>query len=115
MQNKNRFFSYFQIKIVKIQQNFIFFKNNITLTLTLIFSSFFFGNVFALLLEGLRQYFRWDPLILLFFLIFLEIINFFVYSKNIYLLQFVKIKKFFNSLKIGLLLGLFIDAFKVGS
>ena len=114
--NYDRLFLFFNIKLLKLKNKYLLFKQNLTITLILIFSSFFFGNLFATVLNQLRNYLNWDPLIFLFFIIVIEKLNSIIYSKtknfNKLLFYFLK---FLNSLKIGFLLGLFIDAFKVGS
>nr|YP_009105326.1 hypothetical chloroplast RF20 [Pedinomonas tuberculata]AIT93945.1 hypothetical chloroplast RF20 [Pedinomonas tuberculata] len=92
LEKKNKFFQLFFIN------SFIF-----------LFFGLFIGSLFGTFLDFPRSSGFWDGIIVITLLFICEIINFFVYtSKN----NFIKI---LNYLKLGLLLALFIDAFKVGS
>jgi hypothetical protein len=120
MKKKRRLISFLEKKLSKIKTKYFLFQQDIALTLIFIFGSFFFGNFFANLITNLKNYLKWDFFIVLIFLLFLELINLITYSKNFFIFQFLKIKinnliKLLNSAKIGFLLALFIDAFKVGS
>jgi hypothetical protein len=71
----------------------------------------FFGGLFGTFLPFFRTKFVWDGLILLTVLGSIEIINSLVYKQK----ENSRLLKMINFLKTGLLLGFFIDAFKVGS
>ena len=104
----------------KVQRLNTFFST----TLFFLFLGFVVGNVFGTFLNGLRHVFRWDGYIILFVLSFIEVTNYGIYrpekesSSFIFLYQgrwCRPVWKMCNFFKIGLMLGFFIDAFKVGS
>lgn len=83
-------------------------------SLILLFFGFSFGNLFGTFISSIRNFNIWDGLIISLILLFCELVNYLLYQQNLK----KKINKFYNllnSFKIGLLLGFFIDAFKVGS
>ena len=97
----------------------------------LLLLGFICGNLFGTFLIFFRFYTNWDGLIIILTILIIEFINFItygksfkyhklnnffskIYKKNFFFLLF-KNFKFLNFYKMGLLLGFFIDAFKVGS
>ena len=88
-------------------------------TLFCLFLGFGVGNLFGTFLAGLRHFFHWDGFIILSLLGFIEITNYAIYhsklERNILPSRSVPAWKICHFLKIGLMLGFFIDAFKVGS
>jgi putative Mn2+ efflux pump MntP len=70
------------------------------------------GNLFGTTLDFFRVFSRWDGWIILSLLGVLEVLGKFVYKKTQNSQTWVKIASCF---KTGILLGLFIDGFKVGS
>ena len=87
-------------------------------SLLLLSVGFLVGSLFASFLGGLRSLFRWDGLVLLALLLFQEGISLFSYSKKGQPSPYsspLRLPSLFNALKVGLLLGLFVDGFKVGS
>nr|YP_009518896.1 hypothetical protein Ycf20 [Boodleopsis pusilla]AYC64868.1 hypothetical protein Ycf20 [Boodleopsis pusilla] len=73
-----------------------------------------FGNLFGTFLNFLRNEIVWDGTVLLIIILFFEFFNYCIYKKNPIKGSFrclILLKNF----QIGILLGLFIDAFKVGS
>lgn len=108
----------FYFKFVKIE-------NKLSLNLLFIFVGFLIGNLFGNFLLKIRQVINVDILIILIILLLMEFLNSSIYlRKNRNFLFFLKnsknVKKInlflnLNFLKIGILLGFFIDAFKVGS
>lgn len=86
---------------------------------------FLLANIFGTFLEGLRNVVAWDGFVILSILLFVETTNYFTYhSSNDRSLQRVpttfaankeQVCRVVNSFKIGLLLGFFVEAFKVGS
>jgi len=93
----------------------IFQKKNLwqrffDLSLFFLLFGFVNGNLFGTFLQFLRQYFIWDGLIIMFTLLIIEAINltYFVCRPK----PWVRLLNFY---KMGLLLGFFTDAFKVGS
>lgn len=73
--------------------------------------SFVIGNLFGTFLNFLRNQLIWDGVILVIVLILFEILNFLIHNKSINPILAILLK---NS-QFGLLLGFFIDAYKVGS
>jgi hypothetical protein len=126
---KKRLIDFLNGQNLKIKTSYKLFIKQISFNLFLLLSSFFFGNLFNLFFNKLRHLLIWEPLILFFLLLILELINLTLYTNKTLLFQnFTPLvsksfcrntplaaKKMLNSLKIGLLLGLCIDAFKVGS
>nr|ARO74057.1 hypothetical protein [Ostreobium sp. HV05007bc] len=107
----NQFFNFIIKKFIKLKKNFLSF-------LVLLFIGFFFGNLFGTIVDSVRRLNIADSFLIFLLLLFNEFINFNIYShykkkKN----TLVEIKKlnFLNAFKIGFLLGIFIDSFKVGS
>ena len=94
-----------------------FFRKNSTegikkipMGLVLVFFSFTFGNFFGLGFKLLN----WSAKSLLVPLICVEIISFFMYSKVLGSQKFLLTKNL-NFIKFGFLIGIFVEAFKVGS
>lgn len=123
-----------------LKKKMTFFKKIVILSLFFLFLGFVFGNLFGTFLNYFRSFTDWDGLIIIFILVIIEIINYLNYKSlkngNSFLLNFFSSRKNFgrrgnnqkdsrkhmNSIikilhfsKIGLLMGFFIDAFKVGS
>jgi len=101
-----------------------FLQKNLTLLLFLVFIGFLTGNVFGTFLNSLRPYLPWDGWIVIILVFSIEVCNYATYhQKNRHFLFFLihpkilqkNIWKFFNFFKLGLMVGFFIDAFKVGS
>ena len=92
-------------------------------TLFFLFLGFVLGNLFGTFLTGLRHVFHWDGYIILSLLTFMEITNYGIYHPRLErkclaspsLMRSALVWKMCNFFKIGLMLGFFIDAFKVGS
>ena len=96
--------SYFKTKARIFQKDLVFY-------LLSLISGLFLGGLFGTFLPFFRTKIIWDGLILLTVLGTGEVVNSLFYTKK----QNVRFLKILNFLKIGLLLGFFIDAFKVGS
>ena len=115
-----------------------------TQVLCLLLLGFLVGNLFGTFLNTIRKYITWDGVIVFFIISIMEISNYNVYhnknrpflltmtdqSKTQTKVSATKPKslfykqslfaiptfwKFFNFFKIGLMVGFFVDAFKVGS
>ena len=107
----SQFFNFITTKLVKLKEGFLSF-------LILLFIGFFFGNLFGTVVDSIRKFNIADSLLIFIILLLNEFINFNVYSR--YKLEIstkTRSKKlsFLNALKVGFLLGIFIDSFKVGS
>ena len=107
----NQILNFINQKIIKLKNNFLSF-------LFCLFLGFFLGNLFGTIVDSIRRLNVIDSL-LIFILIFLnEFINFLIYNdkKNkIHSPLKIKFYNLLNAFKIGILLGFFIDSFKVGS
>jgi hypothetical protein len=88
-------------------------------TLFFLFLGFVAGNLFGTFLAGLRPILRWDGYIILSVLGFIEITNYGFYDPSLDIpflpSRGAPIWKMCQFFKIGLMLGFFVDAFKVGS
>jgi len=83
---------------------------------------FIFGSVFATFLPFLRELFIWDGFIIFSILLFSEIISYIIYhfeGRKFFFFEILPKNRtpweMINIFKNGLLFGLFVDAFKVGS
>ncbi len=107
------------------RKKFSFFQMSFSSAIFFLFSGFLGGNLFGTFLNGIRIFLPWDGFIVLSFLFFVEILSYIRYHMEgrffllLWKLPFSYQKRIFwknfNFLKIGLMLGFFIDAFKVGS
>jgi hypothetical protein len=113
-----------QLKVYLNRKN-SFFKEVFSFALFTLFVGFLIGNLFGTFLNTIRSFIFWDGLIIFIILSIMELLNFFLYSKAkgfFVISQKISyypnnqiIWKNLNYLKIGIMFGFFIDAFKVGS
>ena len=108
MSNKNFFLTVIQV----IQTNF----KNFSLWIFLLFFAFSCGNIFGMYTKNINNFY----LYILSNLIIVEIISFLKYSRKFQLYEkYISnnnfLTKSFNTLKRGFLIGIFVEAFKVGS
>ena len=102
------------IKTIYVK-NKLFKKNFLSYLITLFFG-FIFGNLFGTLLSYIREFHIWDGFLIIILLLLFEIVNWVVYKKNkIKKKKAIQLHNLLNAFKTGLLLGFFVDAFKVGS
>jgi hypothetical protein len=124
--------------IGSVREKSLFFRKNFPSILALLLFGFLVGNVFGTFLNTLRVFFLWDVFIIFILIGLLEILNYNVYHARNRLLflspsrrnvvpasRFATSKRnvvpakivvqFLNFFKIGLMIGFFVDAFKVGS
>nr|WDY12794.1 hypothetical chloroplast RF20 [Chloroidium sp. KL-2023a] len=110
--------------IVSLRTKYLFLQKNFSGLLALLFFGFLLGNLFSTFLNTLRFFFIWDVFIIFILIVLLEILNYTVYrNKNrlLFFSPFLKygstklVVQFLNFFKIGLMIGFFVDAFKVGS
>lgn len=107
------------------KEKFYFFQMSFSSAIFFLFSGFLAGNLFGTFLNGIRTFIPWDGFIVVSFLFFVEIVSYIRYHIEgrffliLWKFPFSYQKRIFwknlNFLKIGLMLGFFIDAFKVGS
>jgi hypothetical protein len=100
MLNKIQFFSKIRYLIKKNLKN-------LSWLVFLIFLAFIFGNLFGISTKNINSTY------LYIFLIIIECISFIKYSKNDLTKHFILNN--LNVLKRGFLIGIFLEAFKVGS
>lgn len=125
MRSETRIVQFLKIFSESFKEKFLFFQISFSSAIFFLFSGFLGGNLFGTFLNGIRILVPWDGFIVASFLFFVEILSYIRYhSKGRFFLILWKFPfsyrkrvfwKNFNFLKIGLMLGFFIDAFKVGS
>jgi len=113
-----------QLKVYLNRKN-SFFKEVFSFALFTLFVGFLIGNLFGTFLNTIRSFIFWDGLIIFIILSIMEVLNFILYNKaKRFFVISQKISyypntqifwKSLNYLKIGIMFGFFIDAFKVGS
>lgn len=97
--------------------------DSLTKLLCLLLIGFLIGNLFGTFLNTIREHITWDGVIVLVLIVVIEILNYNVYHNTdrafFFLLYPKRMKRSFwryiNFLKIGCMIGFFVDAFKVGS
>ena len=109
----------------KMYNRFFSFQKHFSIEIFSLFFGFLFGNLFGTFLQTIRQFFGWDGFIVFGVLLFIEILSYIIYHRDDRSFLFLwKFPLFFkkllfwrslNAFKLGLMLGFFIDAFKVGS
>ena len=115
-------------KLKKIKIKFI--ETHFAFSIFFLFLGFVCGNLFGTFLTFFRHFICWDGGIIMLTIVFIELINFLYYIKSqsqiktfqnktalLYTRQ-PKIQScivFVNFYKVGILIGFFTDAFKVGS
>ena len=111
-----------------LQRKIFFFKEVFSFALFSLFFGFLVGNSFGTFLNTIRSFIFWDGFIIFLILFSMELLDFVLYTsffgKQPFVPSFLYKKSFvilflnwkiINILKIGILFGFFIDAFKVGS
>ena len=96
------------------QYQFALFQNVFTTSIFYLFIGFVTGSGFCNILSLIRETQIWDGFVIFFMLFLFEKIGKRVYSQNKSKTS-TQFLKFLNSWKTGVLLGFFVDAFKVGS
>ncbi len=109
MNIKTTSFTFIKELFLKFFKKNSFFKKFFIKSFLLLFIGLFSGSLFGTFLDFPRSLGFWDGFIILAVLGCCEFINLCVYA---YKLHFFKTLNYF---KLGFLLALFIDAFKVGS
>lgn len=103
----NNIIKYLNTKIIKLKRNLLFL-------LFSLFFGFLIGNLFGTLVENIKFIYLGNTLLIIIIILITEFINFFSYN-NKNSLHIFKLYTFLNTFKIGILLGFFIDSYKVGS
>lgn len=111
---KTRLFRIIQDSPFKLNQTNFVFQKRFVESLLYLFLGFMTGSTFGTFLGYIRPIVVWDGAIIFALLIAAEKIGKWVYHRN-QKNNKTQISKFVNCLKLGLFLGFFIDAFKVGS
>jgi hypothetical protein len=101
------------------------FRRSFSIILFSLLFGFLFANIFGTFLNVLRNAIAWDGFVIVGILMFVEVTNYLTYhpfksSSNQIVYDATKTNKevicrIVNSFKMGLLLGFFVEAFKVGS
>lgn len=126
MNSETRLSSVFQQSIRYVREQVRSFQRQFSPVIFFFFFGFLLGNLFGTLLPAIRTHLWWDGWLLLLLLFVIELISYKRYHRmgrpfltfysntnwktprSIYV-------EYMNVFKIGLLIGFFIDAFKVGS
>ena len=110
--------------LFRLQYRLFYLQKHFAIMFGLLLMGFVIGNIFGTILNVIRQIINWDGLIIICFLFLFEIFSYAVYhSRDRTFLFFLihpqvvnrRIWQFANFFKIGVMIGFFIDAFKVGS
>lgn len=96
------------------QYQFYLFQNVFTYSIFYLFLGFITGNAFCTLFSFLQNVIIWDGLIVMILIFFFEKLGKKVYKSG-GLEKTQTFLKCLNCWKTGILLGFFLDAFKVGS
>ena len=88
-----------------------FLLKNIDFFFEYFFLGFITGNLFGSFLIFFRDWFFWDGLLIIWLLFLLESCNYLFFKYTNGQLKLTK----FLPIRIGLLIGFFVDAYKVGS
>ena len=137
MKSFTRIISFLRKSYFYVQRKNSFFKEVFSFALFILFFGFLIGNLFGTFLNTIRFFILWDGFIILMIICIMECYNCFLYNRFFKKIRenFCKrvclfvcfsynqnlftsnqtIWKAINLLKIGILFGFFIDAFKVGS
>lgn len=110
---KSTFHQWFFFFIKRFLKNVYLIKNHIIQFFFNIFLGIILGNSFGTFLPFFRKIFSWDGFTIIILILISEFVNSILY--NLSEKNFMKNFQFLNWIKIGLFLGFFIDAFKVGS
>ena len=113
--------------MIFFKKKWFFFQTDFSKMLCLLLLGFFIGNIFGSFLNTIRQYIFWDGFITFGIIAFMEFISYLTYRQTKLLISKPYKSSFksahinqtwfklANLFKIGLLIGFFVDAFKVGS
>ena len=124
MFTKTRLFILFNNYTSSLQRKILYLQDGFTKMLCLLFLGFLTGNLFGTFLNIIRGYLVWDGLIGIVLVSLMEIFSYAAYHAKhrpfFFILIYPNIIKgsswrFVNLFKIGLMIGFFVDAFKVGS
>jgi len=125
MRSETRLSGFLRIVFSVFKEKFLVFQTSFSSAIFFLFIGFLCGNLFGTFLSWIRTIIPWDGLIVLTLIFFIEVISYIRYHKGgrsfliLWTFPFYYQKrilwKSLNFLKIGLMLGFFIDAFKVGS
>lgn len=103
---------------------FLYLQKHFAIMFCLLLMGFVVGNMFGTFLSLIRNFIIWDGLLIICFLFIFEIFSYAIYHSKERIFGFFllypqlinkSIWRFANFFKIGLMIGFFIDAFKVGS
>ena len=98
-----------QQKIYKKRIRFL--KKNLDFLFEYFFIGFILGNLFGSFLVFFRDWFIWDGLLILCLLLLLESLNFLFFRSIQGPQKFARLLP----IRVGILIGFFVDAYKVGS
>ena len=111
---QTRLFRIIRQIVFNSKYQFALFQNVFTTSIFYLFIGFVTGSGFCNILSLLRDTQIWDGFVIFFMLFFFERIGKRVYNRS-QTHSTQRFLKFLNCWKTGILLGFFVDAFKVGS
>ena len=111
---QTRLFRIIRQIVFNSQYQFSLFQNVFTASIFYLFIGFVTGSGFCTILSLIRETQIWDGFVILFMLFFFEKIGRRVYKRT-ETNKMQRVLKLLNCWKTGILLGFFVDAFKVGS
>lgn len=116
---------------LSLRERYFNLQNRFPVMICLLLVGFLIGNMFCTLLPTIRGILPWDGAILVVLIVLIELVSYARYNKEerprLFLTPApfrwtIKFKwsnllfwRFVNQFKIGVLVGFFVDAFKVGS
>ena len=109
---QTRLFRIIRQIVFNSQYQFLLFQNVFIASIFYLFIGFVTGSGFCTILSLIRETQVWDGFVIFFILLFFEKIGRRVYKQTQTKQSFLKL---LNCWKTGILLGFFVDAFKVGS
>nr|YP_009057895.1 hypothetical chloroplast RF20 [Nephroselmis astigmatica]AID67740.1 hypothetical chloroplast RF20 [Nephroselmis astigmatica] len=115
MNQPTRLMRFLQRNYRKFERRWNLLGNLFPAILLSVLTGFYIGNMWASIIGYARQTGLEDAIIVMGWLIILEGLSAFIYQKNTRPVFHQNLWILINYLKIGFLLGIFVDAFKVGS
>ena len=114
-------------RLIRIKIKTQYLRQNFLNMLCIFLIGFLSGNLFGTILNNLRNWVRWDGFIIVGLIATIEAISYFSYKNKLrksypfkrlqsnFHLTVHKRTQYLNFFKIGIMVGFFVDAFKVGS
>lgn len=124
MRLSNRLYTVVSTFLYGFENRLFFLQNNFSKMLFILLLGFLTGSMFGSIVSTVQEYSIWDGCIGILLIVFMEIVSYLTYRAQnrpffFFIISSQKLNqefwRFANMFKIGLMLGFFVDAFKVGS